>query len=908
MSDTQLSEAEKIFADAVDLDPGDRGTVLHARCRGDAALLAEVERLLAAADASKGYFDELPARLGIDRLRQGSAGAYQAHAGQQFGKYRLTRLVGEGGMGAVWCAERADGRFEGEVAVKLLTRSRSGAALERFDREARYLARLKHPNIARLIDAGIGPDDVPYLILEYVEGERIDRWCDARRLEIDARLGLFMRVADAVAHAHTQLIVHSDIKPSNVLVTADGTVKLLDFGIATLLDGEADALAGYALTPEFAAPEQLAGERVSTATDVYSLGLLLHTLLTGASPRQLTGTTSLEALRRAAMRQPAPLASTIDDAGAPAGANARQIASARKTSPDRLRKTLRGELDPVVRKALAVEASERYANVADFAADVAHYRRNEPVAALPGTMGYRTRKFVQRHRGSVLTASLTTLALLAAVAVTTWQSIEAARQRDAAIKQQERVLATNDFLNMLLDEVGPTGQLPSKEALIDRGVEIIESQYGKNERTTAMTFFELSVLYGRMGLLEKQIATLDRSEATARTVGDDGMLASALCAKARLKMEHDPDASAADLVAGNAALARLAGAERSTITECYRAEALMYSVNGDHDGAIEVYRTALDVLDEAPVQSPALRLMFLNDLGEQYYLTGRAGQALEILEETIRYQEELGRGTTLTQIIYLSNRAAVLSRLGEVRRAAEQQADIVARVAGLRQAPIGLGVVYAANLLRLGRYEEAAKWLEEDYAAAEQAGNERRKAIAAELLAEAKLRGGDDEAAAQLLDIAAATFATAPGAYRRNIVRLTQLLGELDQRRGDPAAAQRRSEELLESLGYPDDLSATALHEALWYAAELAQAGERPGDALALAESELAIVSGVARDSTQSADVGRALHQRAKARLALGQTEAAYDDLRAALVALRNGFGAEHAETRAVAALLAAGP
>ena len=239
MSKTRLTDAEQIFVAAIDLEPESRTALLDARCGDDDALREEVEGMLAAADASEGYFAELPSRIGVSQLREGREETYEATPGEQFGQYRLTEPVGTGGMSAVWRAERSDGRFVGDVAVKLLTRLHNKSALQHFDREAHYLAKFSHPNITRLIDAGIGPEDVPYLILEYVEGQPIDQWCDDRTLSIDKRLELMIQVADAVAHAHMRLIVHSDIKPANVLVTSEGTVKLLDFGIASLLDDPA---------------------------------------------------------------------------------------------------------------------------------------------------------------------------------------------------------------------------------------------------------------------------------------------------------------------------------------------------------------------------------------------------------------------------------------------------------------------------------------------------------------------------------------------------------------------------------------------------------------------------------------------------------------------------------------------
>src|SRR5690606_11916644 len=325
----------------------------------------------------------LPERLGVAGLVSGApAGTPQAEtageAGQQFGQYRLTRAVGSGGMGTVWRAERSDDRFEGEVAVKLLSRTAGGAAPERFALEGRYLAKLAHPNIARLLDAGVGPNDQPYLVLEYVNGLPIDQYCDEQGLGIEKRIRLFLSVLDAVAHAHARLIVHRDIKPSNVQVDADGNVKLLDFGIAKLLGDDnvngSEGLTremGAALTPEYAAPEQLNGEAVTTATDIYSLGLLLWLLVTGTNLRNTAELQSLAELRALAQKEPTRLLDAVT--AEPSLDRLASLAERRNTSSPSLLKTLRGDLDNIVRKALAVAPADRYQSATDFADDLARY-------------------------------------------------------------------------------------------------------------------------------------------------------------------------------------------------------------------------------------------------------------------------------------------------------------------------------------------------------------------------------------------------------------------------------------------------------------------------------------------------------------------------------------------------------
>ena len=346
-------------------------------------------------------------------------------AGQSFGAYTLVSQIGHGGMGTVWLAERNDGRFERRVAVKVLNIALMGkGGEERFKREGRILGRLTHPHIAELIDAGVSPTGQPFLVLEYVEGDHIDRFCDEYRLDVRARIRLFLDALLAVAEAHDKLIVHRDLKPSNILVRADGQVKLLDFGIAKLLkdDGQPKesplTLEGAkALTPEYAAPEQLKGETVTGATDVYSSGVLLYVLLTGHHP---TG---------AAPRTPAGLVKAILDTEptrpseivCPARTNEENaIANAerRATTPDKLARSLRGDLDTIIAKALKKNPQERYASTKFFAEDLQRYLQHEPISARPDAIGYRARKFVRRHRSTVTAASLLALSVIGIIIVT----------------------------------------------------------------------------------------------------------------------------------------------------------------------------------------------------------------------------------------------------------------------------------------------------------------------------------------------------------------------------------------------------------------------------------------------------------------------------------------------------------
>jgi serine/threonine protein kinase len=343
-------------------------------------------------------------------------------AGQTVGAYTLISSIGQGGMGTVWLAARSDGRFDRRVAIKFLNFAMAQPGAERFKREGKILARLAHPHIAQMIDAGVSASAQPYLVLEYCDGEHIDRYCDRERLDVDARIRLFLDVLSAVAHAHSNLIVHRDIKPSNVIVANNGDVKLLDFGIAKLLVDDATPSAtlltlesGAGLTPQFAAPEQITGGAITTATDVYSLGVLLYLLLTGQHPAG-AGPHSPADLVKAITETEPSRASEAAALSSP-GQDAAALASNRGASPDKLRRQLRGDLDTILAKSLKKSPEERYSSVTAFADDLRRYLNHEPIKARPDTFTYRTVKFLRRNRTAAALAILVVASLSAGLFV-----------------------------------------------------------------------------------------------------------------------------------------------------------------------------------------------------------------------------------------------------------------------------------------------------------------------------------------------------------------------------------------------------------------------------------------------------------------------------------------------------------
>jgi serine/threonine protein kinase len=393
--------------------------------------------------------------------------------GQTLGPYTLISQIGQGGMGTVWLAERNDGRFERKAAVKFISLALAGRATEeRFKREGSILGRLTHPHIAELLDAGISAEGQPYLILEYVDGSTIDRYCDQHKLDLEARVRLFLDVLAAVAHAHANLIVHRDIKPSNVLATTGGEVKLLDFGIAKLLEGEGQTGAatllthqsGSPLTPEFAAPEQFTGQPVTTATDVYALGVLLYLLLSGRHPGGSNLHAPAELLKAVLETEPlrASDAATADDS--------KLIAESRDTTPDKLRRLLRGDLDTIIAKALKKAPAERYSSVTALADDLQRYLKQEPISARPDTITYRTRKFVHRNRGVVALATVALSAVIVGSGVAVYQARIAERRF-----QDVRKLA-HTFVFDLHDEVAKLdGSTKVREMMVQTGLQYLDN-------------------------------------------------------------------------------------------------------------------------------------------------------------------------------------------------------------------------------------------------------------------------------------------------------------------------------------------------------------------------------------------------------------------------------------------------
>ena len=499
-----------LFHSVLDLPSEDRQEYLEEQCGDDAVLLAKLRKLLER--ERSGTALELP---GYER--QGKSEPSDI-SGQQIGAYEIRHELGSGGMGAVYLASRADDEYRKDVAIKVVRDRPSKELIERFLNERQILATLEHPNIARLLDGGTTDDGFPYVVMEYVKGRPINEFCDEERLTIRQRLDLFLTVCSAVQYSHQNLIVHRDIKPQNILVTEDGTPKLLDFGIAKLLAENKVAnpqmltvAAGRRLTPDFASPEQIRGEQVTTATDVYSLGVLLYELLSGRPPYRITTQTASEIERVICDVVPAPpskqlstlLEGRTDD-------SVEEIARARKTGPNRLRKKLAGDLDNVLLMALRKEPERRYATPEALADDIRRYLADQPVVARKDTWGYRTAKFLRRNSVAVSAAAFVALVILAASVVSINFAIRENQQRMLAEERfnDVRELATT-LLYDINNSVANDGPSATRGLLVSTGLNYLDS-LDTQDRDDPSLRRDIARGYIRVARIQGELSNADR--------------------------------------------------------------------------------------------------------------------------------------------------------------------------------------------------------------------------------------------------------------------------------------------------------------------------------------------------------------------------------------------------------------
>lgn len=611
------------------------------------------------------------------------------------------------------------------MAIKFLNFAMAQAGAERFRREGNVLARLAHPNIAQMIDAGVTPDGQAYLVLEYCEGEQVDEYCDRHRLDVYARIRLFLDILAAAAHAHTNLIVHRDIKPSNVMVTSSGDVKLLDFGIAKLLadtETPADATqvtiqAGAALTPRFAAPEQLTGKPITTATDVYALGVLLYALLTGHHPAGATTQSTAELVKTIVETEPPRISDSVGGAD-------EEEARKRGTTPERLRRILRGDLDLIVGKAIRKNPEERYTSVPAFGDDLRRYLRHEPIRARPDAISYRFRKYVRRHRVGVVVA--VGLVLLLAV-FSTIQAFELRRIR----RERDRADRISEFMTGIFRISDPNehaGGAVTARALLDKTASDIQGNLSNDPDLRAQMLHVMGRAYLNLGLYARAESLFKEGIQTSRSVGEEN-------SQDTLKMTHDM--AWAVLQQGRAAEAesierklletqrRVLGPEDGNTLATM--EELAFTVCNEGKGqcaeGIELTRRVLKHHERTLGPDAFYTLATMNNLAIMLASAGRLEEAIELQQESLHrhlrkfgpnnigtvnamldlgeFQRDAGREddaeTTLEKLLAIENRAFTPDQ-GETAATKYELASVLLRKGQTNQAIAMLGEALNSDL------------------------------------------------------------------------------------------------------------------------------------------------------------------------------------------------------------------
>lgn len=902
---------------ALELDGAAREAWL-AELRGqDSALAADVAELMAEAD-----------RAGELRFLEGDApelpfGA--SLAGQTLGAYTLVAPIGQGGMGTVWLARRSDGRFEGRAAVKLLNAELVGrAGGERFRREGNILARLTHPHIAHLIDAGVSPGGQPYLVLEHVEGEQIDTYCDARALGIAERLRLFLDVLRAVSHAHASLIVHRDIKPSNVLVSRGGQAKLLDFGIAKLLDEEAEGSAataltrdgGRALTPAFAAPEQVTGGAITTATDIYALGALLYLLLSGRHPAGDAAGSPADLVRAIVDTDPHRPSDLFGERRGSAPASAEELAARRGSTADRLRRELAGDLDTIVAKALKKNPAERYATVEALGEDVRRYLEQRPIAARPDATTYRLTKFVRRHRLPVALAGLMLVAILAGLAGTAIQARRARQaaalaeeQRDFALRQVSRAEAINDLNSFLLTDAAPGGKPFTVGDLLTRAERIVDREIAASPEPSDLStqlLIAIGLQYHDQDQIAKAQEILSRAYRLARRRPEIATRARAACALGGTTARAGNFAQAERLVAEGLGLLPDEPQFALERVACLRRGGDIARDAEEPEKSLDRVLAAQRLLATSHQGSTLLEMRLAIDLAESYRIAGRNREASEAFATAAGQLDALGRGDSETAGTLYNNWALAVRAMGDPL-AAE---PLFRRAISIGSADASHDTVSPQSLTNfgfvlsdLGRYQEAREYAERAYGLARQRGDDVAEVQAGYLRARLLTRIGDPEGAARVLAEVRPKYEALFPADHPFRAMLESTSGLIAQGRGDTAgaaAAQDRAVAIAEAspLGQP------YLPVLLIRRSEIALAQGRPEPAYGDAARGLELLRAAAEQGTRSHWIGRGELACGRALAALGSTAEARTAVREALAHLEPTLGIDHADARAARVLL----
>ena len=685
----------EVFDSLIDVPIAERAAALEQLCGTEPIVRAEVEALLEASDHAGQFMNE-PARDYVAPiLGAASAAVLDEPIPVRIGPFRIECEIGHGGMGTVYLAERDDDQFRHRVALKV---ARSAFAdshtARRFLDERQILAWLTHPNIASLVDGGVTDQGAPWFAMEYVEGMPIDRYCDEHRLDLNARLLLFAQVCDAVDHAHRKLVVHRDLKPGNILVTSSGQVKLLDFGIAKLLDpspsssNTASPTTRY-LTPEYASPEQLRGDPVSIGTDVYALGVIFYRLLTGAHPHHNSGDSLAAWARRFSEAPPPPSATLGEDRTEPSRVPA---ATARSLTPAKLRRRLRGDLDAIALKALQPEPEQRYQSVEQLVSDVRRHLLGATVSARGGSAAYALRTFAKRHRVGVGSAAGLFVVLLSFGIVTAVQSRRIKAQAERIATERDKAQHVASFLVNLFSEADPyrpESVSPSLRDVLDRGAEQAEHDLASQPEVRAEMMFAMGRAYFGLGDLDRSARMLETATTLLRTRGrESAELATTLNFLAQVR-RHQRRAPAAESLYREVLLQRQrllpAGDPAIILTLSGLGSALQ--AQGKHAEAERTLGDALVIERARRPNDPQTIAQLARNLAHSLRDQARFSEAEVLYREALTLHEQVfGREhpETANSMVNLGNVLRNLQRDEEAKRLLRSGVAIKARLLGER--------------------------------------------------------------------------------------------------------------------------------------------------------------------------------------------------------------------------------
>lgn len=697
-------KVDELFLAALELEPDAREAFLSEACANNSILRSEVESLLASHNQAEAesFIEDAPFHLSAE-LRAGERVA--PVEGQRVGAYKIIREIGRGGMGVVYLATRADDQYRKRVAIKLVKRGLDTAdILRRFRHERQILASLDHPNIARLIDAGTTDDGLPYFVMDYVEGLSLHEYCDKHTLSTDERLKLFRTICDAVHYAHQNLVVHRDLKPGNILITEQGVPKLLDFGVAKFLNPELSgqtieptATALRVMTPEYASPEQVRGETITTASDVYSLGVILYELLTGHRPYRFKSHRPDEIARVICEEEPERPSTAISrveeipgvEGKPPVTLTPESVSSARDGQPETLRRNLSGDMDHIILMAMRKEPSRRYSSVAQLSEDIRRHLEGQPVIARRDTFSYRSAKFVRRHKAGVAAAMLIALSLVAGIIATVWQARNAALERDKARIAQAKAERINAFLQETLGFANPSWESPSLQAGKDATISEVLDEAAQR--------------------VESELA--DQPEVNAelrRTIGN------AYTGQGRYAAAEKHLLAALDIHR------KFYGEEHPETARSMRTLAVLLLTKGDYAGAEPLYRKALPVyrrgLVEGSIDLPQF-LRILNELGMLLERKGETQKAESFLHEGLELSRVLSGRERVLVALMLNNLGLVRERQANMNEAEvlyRQAIEEFHRLPGRKRAELAYSLSNLGDILKTKhQYAEAERLVRE---------------------------------------------------------------------------------------------------------------------------------------------------------------------------------------------------